>query len=278
MELLQLRYFYESAKNESFAKTSEKYMVPTTSVSASVRRLEKEMGCALFDRTANRIVLNEKGRQLMQTLHTVFAELDNTVEKLSDSGEDTGEIKMLVRAVRSQVTTHIIEYRKQNPGVLFKTVFDFMASNFEDYDIIIDEKTDKYEGYEHFELFNIRMRLRVAADSVLCGRELTLKELKNEPFVSMGTETNMHKILIRACRRAGFTPNIVIQANDASCYARFIKAGAGIGIVKEMETADRGVKFLTVTDFDEKQIVHAYYKQAHGTVKDFLDFLKTKTL
>ena len=34
MELLQLRYFYESAKNENFAKTAEKYMVPASSVSA----------------------------------------------------------------------------------------------------------------------------------------------------------------------------------------------------------------------------------------------------
>ena len=31
MELLQLRYFYESAKNENFAKTAEKYMVPASS-------------------------------------------------------------------------------------------------------------------------------------------------------------------------------------------------------------------------------------------------------
>ena len=40
MELLQLRYFFESAKNENFAKTAEKYMVPASSVSASVKRLE----------------------------------------------------------------------------------------------------------------------------------------------------------------------------------------------------------------------------------------------
>ena len=45
MELLQLRYFYESAKNENFAKTAEKYMVPASSISASVKRLEEELGC-----------------------------------------------------------------------------------------------------------------------------------------------------------------------------------------------------------------------------------------
>ena len=50
MELLQLRYFFDSAKNEHFAKTAEKYWVPASSVSASIKRLEEELGCKLFDR------------------------------------------------------------------------------------------------------------------------------------------------------------------------------------------------------------------------------------
>ena len=57
MELLQLRYFFDSSKNESFAKTAQKYMVPPSSVSASVKRLESELGCRLFDRQSNRIKL-----------------------------------------------------------------------------------------------------------------------------------------------------------------------------------------------------------------------------
>ena len=81
MELLQLRYFYESAKNENFAKTAEKYMVPPSSVSASVKRLEDELGCKLFDRRSNRITLNENGMQLQNSLSVIFDELDQTVEK-----------------------------------------------------------------------------------------------------------------------------------------------------------------------------------------------------
>ena len=42
MEMLQLRYFFESAKNGSFAKTAKKYDVPSTSVSAAIKRLEEE--------------------------------------------------------------------------------------------------------------------------------------------------------------------------------------------------------------------------------------------
>ena len=95
MELLQLKYFYESAKSESFAKTAEKYMVPTSSVSASVKRLETELGAKLFDRSCNRITLNDNGKKFQQSLCTIFDELDRAVDKVSSAPEDEREIKCL---------------------------------------------------------------------------------------------------------------------------------------------------------------------------------------
>ena len=71
MELLQLRYFQESAVNGSFAKTAEAHSVPATSVSAAVKRLEKELGCSLFDRTCNRIQLNENGKLFLKTVEEI---------------------------------------------------------------------------------------------------------------------------------------------------------------------------------------------------------------
>ena len=105
MELLQLRYFMESAQQGSFAATAEKYMVPATSVSAAVRRLEQELGCRLFDRTSNRIVLNENGKRMLHTLEHTFSLLDSTVNTLA-AREDTREIRMLVRSLRRGVPRH----------------------------------------------------------------------------------------------------------------------------------------------------------------------------
>ncbi|MBQ6875008.1 MAG: LysR family transcriptional regulator, partial [Lachnospiraceae bacterium] len=104
MEILQLRYFYESARQESFAKAAEKYMVPATSVSASVKRLEKELGCELFHRSCNRISLNDNGKRLLTSLSKIFDELDQTVNSLTSATTDTREIKMLVRAMRNVIT------------------------------------------------------------------------------------------------------------------------------------------------------------------------------
>ena len=81
MELLQLRYFFDSAKTENFSKTAERYKVPPSSVSSAVKRLENELGVQLFDRTDNRILLNENGKRVQQSLCIVFDELD----KMRDS-------------------------------------------------------------------------------------------------------------------------------------------------------------------------------------------------
>lgn len=277
MELLQLRYFYESARNESFTETAKKYMVPTSSVSASVRNLEKELGCNLFDRTYNRIILNNNGKRLQQALSSVFLELEGAIRDLNDTITDKREIKILVRAMRNDITDYIIEYSKQHPSATFKMLFGYEKDCPEDYDIIIDEKTDIYQKYEMFELFNMRIRLKVASGSSLLGRKFTLKQLYNKSFISLSEENNMHKMLLRACKRAGFSPNIVAQVNDIGCYEKMIASGIGIGLGRENVnlTSPSNIGFLDVTDFNERYVVCAYYKKesAYGNVKKFLSFI-----
>ena len=63
MELLQLKYFCDAAQTENFSKTAEKFMVPVSSVSQSIKRLETELGNPLFARTKNRIQLNSTGKE-----------------------------------------------------------------------------------------------------------------------------------------------------------------------------------------------------------------------
>ena len=281
MEILQLRYFFESAKTESFARTAEKYMVPTSSVSASVKRLENELGCQLFDRSSNRIILNGNGKKLQQSLCTVFGELDKVVDELAVE-EDDREIKMLVRAMRSNITDYIIEYNQKHPSVAFKTVFDFSEKDFEKYDIIIDEETEAYVDYDKYELSSMRIRMQVSTKSPLYGRQVLLKQLCNQPFVSLGEECNMHRIMVKECNKAGFTPNIAVVSNDIKCYEKLIVSGLGIGLGREDAKKDAlpDIGYLDITDFDERYTVYCYYKKqaAYGNVEHFLNFLKSKAV
>lgn len=276
MELLQLRYFYESAKAESFARTAEKYMVPTTSVSASIRRLEQELDCRLFDRTSNRIYLNENGRRLQQSLCTVFGELDSTVEELCGRVNDDREIKILVRSVRKRVTDAIIGYSQLHPEVSFRTVFDFQETDLKKYHLIVDADLNVYPDYEKFELMSRRLRLKCSEKDPLVGKKMMLKDLCNRKFVSMGEQSNYYKLLVRACGRVGFTPDASVVCNDIECYERFVAAGMGIAIGVALESPNE--RFLDVADFNERYTVCGFYKKQdyYGHVKSFLDYLREK--
>ena len=103
MELLQLRYFYESALNQSFAKTAKKHIVPASSVSASIKRLEDEIGCKLFDRESNRIYVNENGKKLQRCCMAIFEELENTVESIRNAPSTIYEIKILILSLRERM-------------------------------------------------------------------------------------------------------------------------------------------------------------------------------
>lgn len=281
MELLQLRYFYESAKNENFTHTANAFCVPTTSVSASIKRLEKELGCELFDRAANHIRLNDNGRLLQQTLCSVFRDLDDVTAKLTSHDRDTREIRLLVRGMRRDITDLITEYTQKHAHVRFKTVFDYGETAIDDFTIIIDEENPAYAEYERIDLFTMQLALKCAADSPLCRRMLTLRELCAHPFVLMDAKGNMHNILEKACHRAGFSPNVAVLCNDIECYDKFIAAGTGIGIGRKAPDSNfDGVLDLTVTDFRESYTVCAYYakKDYYGNVKSFVEFLKSKEI
>lgn len=282
MELLQLRYFYESAKNQNFSKTAAMFMVPTTSVSASIKRLEHELGCQLFDRTSNRIYLNANGQLLQNTLSSVFRDIDSVVAELSTHSKDTRVIKILIKGMRRKITDLITEYNTMHSAVNFKTALNY-DHNYQAYDIIIDDEKNIYDGYDRIELFNVRLGLKCASTSRLRGQKLTLCQLRDQPFILMDLESNMHRILETACNRAGFSPNISTVCNDIECYEKLVASGMGIGIAQQEKKApgqSAPICDLNVTDFREDYTVYAYYSQTeyYGVIKNFVEFLKSKSL
>lgn len=276
MELLQLRYFYDCARSGSIAKTAEKYMVPASAVSASIRRLETELGCKLFYRSANRINLNTQGEQFLSSIEKMFAELDTAVADITCPTNDE-KIKLLIYSNRSRITDYIIEYRNKHPEVSFEANINFDEPDHTEYDIIVSVADERFVGYDSFLFSDRKVSLQVGAGHPLVGKELTLKQLKDQSFVTMGG--NLEKILVSACEKAGFTPNIVARVNDISCYGKIIRSGLAIGHVRTNRTeSPEGYAYLNVTDLNERQRTYVYYKreQVAGNVQNFIEFLRTK--
>ncbi|MBQ4274127.1 MAG: LysR family transcriptional regulator, partial [Clostridia bacterium] len=122
MELLQLKYFTEAAKNENLSATAKKFMVPPSAVSQSIKRLEKEMGCDLFIRQANRIHLSPKGRIFYEKVSKGLQLLNDAKEELTDEGTH-GTVKLSIFINRRLVMQTVEKFSRQYPEINIVTKY-----------------------------------------------------------------------------------------------------------------------------------------------------------
>ena len=282
MDLLQLRYFYESAKCENFSKTAQKYSVPTSSVSAAVKRLETEMGVTLFTLASNRIVLNRDGRRLADALGIAFAQIDGTIAAISSREDENTEIRMLLRARSKWITDLAIEYKQSHPEVVFYISNDKEITEFERFDLIIDQQSAAYNDRERCLLSIEQLCIKASRDSQLAGQALTIDQIKAEPFIVMTEGSAMRHLLEAVGKRHGFSPNIAIECNDRQCLHECARQGMGLvlGSMHSLqEESQRELVPLNVTDFNEVQLVYVYYASpvSSSVLEQFLDFLKSKS-
>lgn len=266
MELLQLRYFYESAENENFSKTAEKYMVPPSSVSMSIKKLEKELNCELFERTSNRIRLNHQGRLLQKALRSVLPVLDDAVEQIRMQGQEVqGEVWLLVRNDRRIILDYIHQFKEKHPDVAFHISHDFNTKNTARYDIIIDELTERYGNFSRIPLIKEDILLAVCESNPLCYQKILLKDLKKEAFITMCEGSSLNRITKEVCKKAGFRPNIFIESDDPHYIRKCIEMNLGVAFVPEISWKGEWgarTKFLKIADFEYKRITCAYRNNA----------------
>lgn len=97
MELLQLRYFKKVAETGKISTAARELYISAPALSATISRLEKELGMQLFDRQANRIVLNAQGEIFLRHVNRVFASLDSARAEMQESlSRQGGEVRIAV--------------------------------------------------------------------------------------------------------------------------------------------------------------------------------------
>ena len=279
MDLLQLRYFVESAKNESFTKTARKHMVPTSSVSASIKRLEDELGIKLFDRKANKIKLNTKGRMFAETLSLAFDQTNAVISEITTAQQPKQEITLLVLSRRGWITDLVIQYQKQHPEISFRMSHNAGITDRSTFDIIIDEQSEQYIGYTHYVLMAEKLCIKAHKDSPFVGRQLTVSHLQNAPFIMMAKTTTMRQVLEKHSMRCNFTPNVVVECEDRHCLLNCVKAGLGltVGTVSALtDPLELDIVALDVSDFCEIQTIclyHRQYRKNDPAISCFVEFL-----
>lgn len=275
MELLQLTYFCHAAKCENFSKTAEYYNVPTSNISRAVRALEKELGVKLFQRSANKIHLNEKGRIFFNSVSEALRLLENGRNSvIGTENAPSGKIKLLISTCRRIATEGIEKCRCDFPQIKFVIKHGFEEG---DYDFIISDVPPPKKRFERIHLLTERMLLAIPKSSELFYEKNIASHIENEPFISLGKGTRLHTLTEQFCEKLGFSPNVALQTDDPYYVRKYLEMGLGIAVFPEkswaqmispnIRLADVGFPNRNIYVFTEKD------KELSSAEKAFLGIL-----
>jgi DNA-binding transcriptional LysR family regulator len=122
MELEQLRQLVAVADAGTMSKAAEELHISQPVISRSMRQLEADLGQELFDRTRNRVALNDAGRITVDAARKILAD----VQVLRDDLDDYAKRMRTVRVgTCAPAPLWVLTERAvaKFPGVIFSTEF-----------------------------------------------------------------------------------------------------------------------------------------------------------
>lgn len=244
LELRQLQYFVKVAKKQHVTQASEELHVAQSAVSRQIHHLEKELGITLFVQKGRNLVLTPAGKLFLTRVETILGDLDRAVREIHEFLDPSlGEIRIgFPHSLGiNLLPTMIAEFRKTNPGVKFRLKQGTFNSLIQD---LLNRETDLAFISPFPEIHDLvtgelllteELYAILPAQHPLAERDrLDLAELKEDSFVLFSDAYSLRAIVLAACKRAGFLPNIGFEGEETDTIRGLVAAGMGVSLLPEM--------------------------------------------
>ena len=245
MELRQLEYFVAVAEEASFTRAAARVHVAQPGVSAQIRRLERELGQALLDRSGRAVRLTEAGEAVLPFARAALAAVEGArlaVDELA--GLLRGRVAVgTVTSVSSgdlDLPGLLADFHRSHPGVEITLSEDSSERMAE---ALLDGRLDlalvslggkNPPGMETRVVTDERLVAAVSHDDPLAAKKtVALKALGERSLISLPRGTGIRSLIDEACAAAGFRPRIAFEAGDPNVLARLSGRGLGVAVLPE---------------------------------------------
>jgi len=242
IELRHLRYFAAVAEELHFGRAAERLGIAQPPLSQQIKGMEELVGYPLFERRP-RVRLTPAGEALLEVARRTLAQVEEGLDLTRRAGR--GEAgKITVGFAASILTTALPEilrtYREQFPGVELRLRELSSAAQAA---ALADGRLDVgflRETVGHGDALVCEPVLREEFVAVLPPahtlarrRRLPLGDLAGEPFVHFPRRVApaLYDQIADACRRAGFRPRVVQEAQEWLTILGLVEAGLGVSLV-----------------------------------------------
>lgn len=256
LDARRLRVLREVARRGSFSAAAEELGYTQSAVSQQIAALEREVGFPLLDRHRG-VRPTAAGDVLLRHADAILARIaDAETELALLRGGEAGALRMVAfpTAGATLLPPAIARFRSEHPGVdltLEPLEVPDGRSALEagdcDLALLVEDPAEGEEGswaglapeedpFVRTHLLDDRMYVMLPAGHALAERRrIRLEELRDESWI-LGRRDYVpdEAIFERACRRAGFEPQMAFESDDYLAIQGFVAAGVGVALAPEM--------------------------------------------
>lgn len=288
MEIHQLEYIVEVARQKNFTRASYTLNVTQSTLSHQIAKLENELGIEIFIRKARTVELTQVGYAFLQQSISILKNIDTAKQTVLDfKGLLKGTIRIgMIGSLASIDYSNIIaDFYKKYPHLHFyiegSGTFSLLTKLIEqklDLAFIVTPPKKDFPDIKFHALTTDDYILAVPLHHPLAHRKrVALSALSKEKFIFYPSTDRIHYICLEACLAAGFQPNIICECDHSPTSIALIQAGMGIGFFPraKMDFMHPHIAPIELEQPFKKDISLAVLKRGEQTpaVKIFLDFV-----
>lgn len=237
LTLAQIETFYWIARLGSFHAAARQLCITQPSISGRIRELERDLGCALFDRNGNRARLTEAGRAIQRRAEQMLS-LAREIHGEAQSGKLRGLLRLgVVETVAHIALPGLI--RKLNatrPDLRIELAVDVGARllrqlDDRQLDVAITSDTVAADGISVAQLGAIILAWHGPVTHPLVGKVLTPRDLVDQAIFTQPDGSNIGRT-IRDWFEAGHcAPNSQSVCNSLTVTSELVAAGLGFAVM-----------------------------------------------
>ena len=245
MKFRHLEYFVAAAEELNFTHAADRLHVSQPPFSKQIHDLEGELGIELFDRRRKGVALTPAGKAFLVDARRILEDCEASIKKAQRISR--GEIGELAIGYMSALTHDFLGkalevWRQTAPGIVIDCIeMDTVSQERALLEGRISVGILVPSNRPVLELLHVRLLIKYPVSLALPKSHphankpcIPLSLLKEEPFIGLNRMyPNYDDWLLKVCRRVGFKPRIVKEADGAASALAFVAAGFGVAVVSE---------------------------------------------
>lgn len=237
MNLLQLKYFHKVVECKSLTKAAKELIISTPSLCSTIKRLELDLGCKLFNKVGRTIQPNENGLILFQHANNILTSLQ-AIESAFCTSSAKQQLALNIGLSSPTLWVDVVnKFLTLNPHVTINCEIidkETLSSPtlHSNYDFIFAATSDfLHPDWEFLPLITNDPPMLIVYEEhpMATLNEVKLRDIKSEPFIALKHGTLARDYFDMLFAKAQISPNIVISC-DYMLRSPLIRSHYGIGL------------------------------------------------